>query len=169
MVKKFHTNLSNAKHSDSERQKALKFAKRCHAKVFSNDLSECHQPPKLRFCEIGAERKSKTLEVREAMFQRFTVVKEKHSRLDKRVFQDCMKEYNISLRKSNKRYVIKNEDRVEEIQNYLNGGEKIFIRMVKKYSLDIYGVAPPIINEDQITEMKGRVKEHFQLNQKQHF
>lgn len=91
-----------------------------------NDLSEFHQPRKLRFCEIGAERKSKTLEVREAMFQRFTVVREKHSRLDKRVFQDCMKEYNISLRKSNKRYVIKNEDRVEEIQNYLNGGEKIF-------------------------------------------
>ena len=55
-----------------------------------------------------------------------------------------MKEYNVSLRKPNKRFAIKNEDRLIRIKDYLQ-----HIWTVRKYFLDTYGVDPPIINGDQ--------------------
>ena len=56
-----------------------------------------------------------------------------------------MKEYNVSLRKSNQRFAIKNEDRIIRIKDYLHN-----IWTVRKYFLDTYGVDPPIINGDQM-------------------
>ena len=59
--------------------------------------------------------------------------------------QDWMKEYNVSLRKPNKHFAIKNEDRIIRIKDYLPN-----IWTVRKYFLDTYGVDPPIINGDQM-------------------
>ena len=56
-----------------------------------------------------------------------------------------MKEYNVSLRKPNKRFAIKNEDRVIRIKYYLKN-----IWTARKYFLETYGVDPPIINGDQM-------------------
>ena len=56
-----------------------------------------------------------------------------------------MKECNVSLRKPNKRFAIKNEDRIIRIKDYLQN-----ILTVRKYFLDTYGVDPPIINGDQM-------------------
>ena len=56
-----------------------------------------------------------------------------------------MKEYSVSLRKPNKRFTIKNEDRIIRIKGYLQN-----ISTARKYFLDTYGVDPPIINGDQI-------------------
>ena len=55
-----------------------------------------------------------------------------------------MKEYNVSLRKPNKKYVIKKEDRKIRIKDYLKD-----IWTVRKYFIDKYGVDPPVINGDQ--------------------
>ena len=59
--------------------------------------------------------------------------------------QDWMKEYNVSLRKPNKKYVIKKEDRIIRIKDYLKN-----ICTVRKYFIDKYGVDPPVINGDQM-------------------
>ena len=56
-----------------------------------------------------------------------------------------MKEYNVSLRKPNKRLAIKNEDRIIRIKYYLQN-----IWTVRKYFLDTEGVDPPIISGDQM-------------------
>ena len=53
-----------------------------------------------------------------------------------------MKEYNVSLRKPNKKYVIKKEDRIKDhLKNILT---------VRKYFVDRYGVVPPVSNGDQM-------------------
>ena len=59
--------------------------------------------------------------------------------------QDWMQEYNVSLRKPNKRYAIKQEDRITRIKDYLQN-----VWTVRKYFLDTYGIDPPIINGDQM-------------------
>ena len=56
-----------------------------------------------------------------------------------------MKEYDVSLHKPNKRFAIKNEDRIIRIKDYLQN-----IWMVRKYFLDTYSIDPPIINGDQM-------------------
>ena len=56
-----------------------------------------------------------------------------------------MKEYNVSLRKPNKRFAIKNEDRIIRIKYYLQS-----IWTVRKYFLDTNDGDPPIINGDQM-------------------
>ena len=56
-----------------------------------------------------------------------------------------MKDYNVSLRKPNKRFAIKNEDRIIRIKDYLQN-----IWTVRKYFLDTYGLDPPIINGHQM-------------------
>ena len=56
-----------------------------------------------------------------------------------------MKEYSVSLRKPNKHYALKKEDRVVRLQDYSK-----YIWMVRKYFLDTYGIDPPIINGDQM-------------------
>ena len=55
-----------------------------------------------------------------------------------------MKEYNVSLRKPNKKYAIK-KDRIIRIKDYLKN-----ICTVRKYFIDKYGVDPPAINGDQM-------------------
>ena len=56
-----------------------------------------------------------------------------------------MKEYSVSLRQPNKKYAIKNEDRIIRIKNYLKN-----ILTVGKYFTDKYGVDAPVINGDQM-------------------
>ena len=56
-----------------------------------------------------------------------------------------MQEYNVSLRKPNKRFQIKQADREERIFEYLKN-----IWTVRKFFIDNFGVDPPIINEDQM-------------------
>ena len=59
--------------------------------------------------------------------------------------QDRMKEYSVSLRKPNKKYAIKKEDRIIRIKDYLKN-----IWTVRKYFIDKYGVEPSVINGDQM-------------------
>ena len=56
-----------------------------------------------------------------------------------------MKEYNVSLRKPNKKYAIKKEDRIIRIKDYLKN-----IWTIRKYFIHKYGVDPPAINGDQM-------------------
>ena len=56
-----------------------------------------------------------------------------------------MKKYNVSLRKPNKKYAIKKEDRIIRIKNYLKN-----IWTVRKNFIDKYGVDPTVINGDQM-------------------
>ena len=56
-----------------------------------------------------------------------------------------MKEYNVSLRKPNKRNALNKDDRFVILQNYLKD-----IWMVRKYFLDTCSVDPPIINGEQM-------------------
>ena len=53
--------------------------------------------------------------------------------------------YNVSLLKLNKRFTIKNKDRIMKIKDCSQN-----IWAVRKYFLDTYGVDPPIINGDQM-------------------
>ena len=56
-----------------------------------------------------------------------------------------MQEYNVSLRKPNKRFQIKQADREERIFEYIKN-----IWTVRKFFIDNFGVDPPIINGDQM-------------------
>ena len=56
-----------------------------------------------------------------------------------------MDEYNASLRKPNKKFAIKKEDRKIRIKDYLKN-----IWTVRKYFIDNYGIDPPVINGDQM-------------------
>ena len=67
-------------------------------------------------------------------------------KFSKHWIQNWMKEYNVSLRKPNKKYAIKKEDRIIRIKDYLKN-----IWMVRKYFIDKYGVDPPVINRDQMS------------------
>ena len=56
-----------------------------------------------------------------------------------------MEEYNVSLRKPNKKYTIKKEDRKIRIKDYF---KKLWT--LRKYFIDKYGVDTPVINGDQM-------------------
>ena len=58
---------------------------------------------------------------------------------------DWMNEYKVSLRKPNKRYQIKSDDRIERITEYLQN-----IWLVRKFFIDRVGIDPLIINGDQM-------------------
>ena len=73
------------------------------------------------------------------------IPEEEQLKFSKCWINDWMKEYNVSLRKPNKRFAIKNEDRIIRIKDYLQN-----IWLVRKYFLDTYGIEPPIINGDQM-------------------
>ena len=73
------------------------------------------------------------------------IPEEEQLKFSKHWIQDWIKEYNVSLRKPNKRFAIKNEDRIIRIKDYLQN-----IWTVRNYFLDTYGVDPPIINGDQM-------------------
>ena len=73
------------------------------------------------------------------------IPEEEQLKFSKNWIQDWMKEYKVSLRKPNKRFVIKNQDLIIRIKDYLQN-----ILAVRKYFLDTYGVDPPIINGGQM-------------------
>ena len=56
-----------------------------------------------------------------------------------------MRDFNVSLRKPNKRYSIKSEDRKKRIMEHIKN-----IWLARKYFLDKFGVEIPIINGDQM-------------------
>ena len=56
-----------------------------------------------------------------------------------------MEEYQVSLRMPNKRFSIKQDDRIERIQEYLKNVWRIRIFFIKKF-----GVDPPVYNGDQM-------------------
>ena len=56
-----------------------------------------------------------------------------------------MRDFNVSLRKPNKRYSIPFEDRKERIIEYIKN-----VWLIRKYFLDTFGVKIPIINGDQM-------------------
>ena len=69
-----------------------------------------------------------------------------------------MKEYNVSLRKSNKKYAIKKEDRIIRIKDYFENiwtGKKVFY--------DKYGVDHLLFTETKClcTVKKAQVQKHF--------
>ena len=72
--------------------------------------------------------------------------------------QDWMKEYNVSLRKPNKKYGIKKEDGIIWIKDYLK-----IIWTVRKYFIDKYEVDLPVINGGQMSLHRNEiaVKKHF--------
>ena len=59
--------------------------------------------------------------------------------------QGWMKEYEVSLLRPNKRFSIKQEDRVIRLLEYLKN-----IMRIRKFFLDNYKIDPPIINGDQM-------------------
>jgi len=74
-----------------------------------------------------------------------TISEEEQLKFSDHWIQDWMNEYNVSLRKPNKRYVIKQEDRIIRLKDYLQN-----VWIVRKYFVDTYGKDPPIINGDQM-------------------
>ena len=56
-----------------------------------------------------------------------------------------LEEYNVSLKRPNKRFTIGKEDRLERLKDYLKS-----IWTVRKYFMDAYGADPPIVNGDQM-------------------
>ena len=56
-----------------------------------------------------------------------------------------MSEYGVSLKKPNKRYAIKQEDRIERLLEYLKN-----VMRVRYFFLENYKVDPPLINGDQM-------------------
>ena len=72
------------------------------------------------------------------------VPEEDQLKFSKHWIQDWMKEYNVNLRKPNKKYAIKKEDRVIRIKDYLRN-----IWTVRKYFIGKYSTDPPVINGDQ--------------------
>ena len=72
-----------------------------------------------------------------------------------------MTEYNVSLRKPNKRYQIKQDDRKERISEYIKN-----IWRVRKFFIDNFGVDPPIINGDQMPLHRNESSTQKTLNVK---
>ena len=84
-------------------------------------------------------------------------------KFSKHWIQDWMKEYKVSLRKPNKKYAIKKEDRIIRIKGYSKN-----IWTVRKYFISKYGAGPPVFNGDQmpLRRNKAQVRKHFIENQK---
>ena len=66
-------------------------------------------------------------------------------KFSKHWMQDWVKEYSISLDKSNKMYAKKKEDWIIQIKDYLKN-----IWTVRNNFTNKHGVDPPVINEDQM-------------------
>ena len=74
-----------------------------------------------------------------------SIPEEKQVKFSNNWITGWMKEYGVSLKAANKRFKIKQEDRVERIKEYIMN-----IWRVQKFFLDTYGVDPPVINGDQM-------------------
>ena len=85
-------------------------------------------------------------------------------KFSKHWIQDWMKKYNVSVRKPNKKYAIKNEDGIIRMKGYLKN-----IWTVRKYFIDKYGVDPPVINRDQMPlhRNEGASQKTFYLKSKE--
>jgi hypothetical protein len=77
--------------------------------------------------------------------QEITIPEENRLVFSNKWIQGWMEEYGVSLRKPNKRFQIKNTDRLERISDYLKN-----IWTVRKFFIDNFGVDPPVINGDQM-------------------
>ena len=91
------------------------------------------------------------------------VPEEDQLKFNKHWIQDWMDEYNVSLRKPNKKFAIKKEDRVIGIKDYLKN-----IWTVRKYFIDKYGIVNPLLMGIKclFIEMKVQVRKHFLSSQK---
>ena len=58
---------------------------------------------------------------------------------------DWMAEYGISFQKPNKRFALKQEDRIQRIEEYIMN-----VLRVRKWFIDNFDIEPPIINGDQM-------------------
>lgn len=74
-----------------------------------------------------------------------------------------MKEYHVSLKKPNKRFAIKQEDRVERLLEFFKN-----ILRVRKYCVEKFGVEPLIINADQMPLHRNESSGMKTLNLKNH-
>ena len=72
-----------------------------------------------------------------------------------------MIEYGVSLRKPNKRFAIKNEDRIERLSEHIKN-----LLWVRKYFLDNFGYDPLIINGDQMPLHRNESSSQKTLNMK---
>ena len=75
--------------------------------------------------------------------------------------RDWMKEYGVSLRKPNKRYAIKQEERIERITEYLMN-----IWRIRKFFFEKYKKEIPIINGDQMPLHRNESSGQRSLNLK---
>ena len=67
-------------------------------------------------------------------------------------------EYNISLRKTNKRFSISQEDRMIRVNDYLQN-----IWSVRQYFIRKYNINPPVINGDQMSLHRNESSEQKTL------
>lgn len=72
-----------------------------------------------------------------------------------------MAEYGLSLQKPNKRFALKQEDRIQRIEEYIMN-----VLRVRKWFLDNYGIEPPIINGDQMPLHRNETHSMKTLNSK---
>ena len=70
-----------------------------------------------------------------------------------------IQEYNVGLRKPNKRFQIKQADREKRIFEYLKN-----IWTVRKFFIDNFEIDPPIINEDQMPVHRNKSASQRTLN-----
>ena len=70
-----------------------------------------------------------------------------------------MQEYNVSVRKPNNRYQIKQEDRKERIYEYIKN-----VWTVRKFLIYNFSVDPPIINGDQMPLNRNESSTQKKLN-----
>ena len=145
-AREFYSGLKNAKHNDPNLDRAIKSASRAFQDLEKlRDPESC--PPKKKRAS-GGGRKTKSPEVRTALFSWFVDVREcLKVRLPKKMFRlkaaqiyedwllqnptpeaeklkfsnqwtkEWENEYGISLRKPNKRFSVKQADRVERIND----------------------------------------------------
>ena len=73
------------------------------------------------------------------------IAKENQLKFSRTWIKNWMRDFNVSLRKPNKRYSIPYEDRKERIIEYIKN-----VWLIRKYFLDTFGVEIPIINGDQM-------------------
>ena len=73
------------------------------------------------------------------------IAEENELKFSPKWIKDWMTEYNVSLCKPNKRFAIKQEDRVERLLDYYKN-----MMRLRKYFLDNFGEEPEIYNGDQM-------------------
>ena len=176
-VRELYADLSNVKQDDPKLVKALKFAKRCHEQFLLNDFGWGTTSPE-RFRERGTGRKSKTLEVLEAMFGWFFNIRETlKGHLPIKMFRSKCQPFYLEWLEQQPVPIAEDEqlqfgkhwiqDWMSEYyvsarepnRRYSSKMEHRVVRIqdhlkniliVRKFFLDTYGIGPPIINREQM-------------------